>query len=382
MKIAYIIYSISNMTGIERMFVAQMNYLAENCGYGVTLLTYDQGDSPDAYPLSNSVRHIDFGIKRFHVYRYPALLRPLIMWKWNRRLQRCITNIICEIAPDIVVCSSYEISEMRIVLSLKDVGRVVQVHSSYAQSGGSLRSRRIEHSLKLWYRRIFLFRRAVGLVCRFDRIVTLTQGDARLWDSPRVVVIPNPLMIEVPVQPVWRKKKIVAVGSLLLLKGFDMLLEVWAKVCDSHPDWQLEITGEGLEEPFLRQQMQSLPRVRILPRTNDITSRYMAGEIFTMTSRYEGFGLVLLEAMACGLAPVAFDCDFGPREMITDEHDGYLVPLGDINMFAERLSFLMEHEDVRLQIGANAIEKSKRFLPQEILPKFKQLYESLMAPSV
>lgn len=378
MEIVYIIYSISNMTGIERMFVAQMNYLAECCGYKVTLLTYDQGDAPDAYPLSERVRHIDYGIKRFHVYRYPMVLRPFILRKWNRRLRRCITDTVSELVPDIVVCSSYEITEMQIVLSLKNVRHVVQVHSSYSQSGGRLRSRHIEHSLKLWYRRAFVFRRAISLVRQFDSIVALTQGDACHWNSSRVVVIPNPLMIDTPVGFVQREKKVIAVGSLLLVKGFDMLLEAWRKICDSHPDWQLEITGEGVEEPYLRQQMQSLNRVQILPRTIDIASRYMSGEIYAMTSRYEGFGLVLLEAMSCGLAPVAFDCDFGPREIITDGHDGFMVPLGDINMLAERLSFLMEHEDVRHQMGANAIEKSKHYLPQEIMPRFRQLYESLV----
>ncbi len=276
------------------MFVAQMNYLAECCGYEVTLLTCDQGDAPDAYPLSERVRHIDYDIKRFHVYRYPTALRPFILWKWNRRLRRCITDTVSEIVPDIVVCSSYEISEMQIVLSLKNVRHVVQVHSSYSQSGGRLRSRHIEHSLKLWYRRAFVFRRAISLVRQFDRIVTLTQGDACHWNSSRVVVIPNPLMIDTPVGFVLREKKVIAVGSLLLVKGFDMLLEAWGKICDSHPDWQLEITGEGVEEPYLRQQMQSLSRVQILPRTTDIASRYMSGEIYAMTSRYEGFGLVLL----------------------------------------------------------------------------------------
>lgn len=378
MKIVYIIFSISKMTGIERMFVSQLNYLAELKGYDATLLTYDQGNAPDGYPLSSKVRHIDYGIKTFHVYRYPHYVRPFVMWRWNRKLKRCIKESVESIIPDIVVCSSYETSEMQIVLSLRGVKRVVQVHSSFLQSGGVLRSHHIESSLKLCYKKFFTYHKVIRLVRQFDRIVTLTQGDACHWNSSRVVVIPNPLMIDTPVGFVQREKKVIAVGSLLLVKGFDMLLEAWRKICDSHPDWQLEITGEGVEEPYLRQQMQSLSRVQILPRTTDIASRYMSGEIYAMTSRYEGFGLVLLEAMSCGLAPVAFDCDFGPREIITDGHDGFMVPLGDIDMLAERLSYLMDHEDERRRISANAIEKSKHYLPQEIMPRFRQLYESLV----
>jgi len=108
---------------------------------------------------------------------------------------------------------------MQIVLSLKNVRHVVQVHSSYSQSGGRLRSRHIENSLKLWLRRAFVFRRAISLVRQFDRIVTLTQGDACHWNSSRVVVIPNPLMIDTPVGFVQREKKVIAVGSLLLVRG-------------------------------------------------------------------------------------------------------------------------------------------------------------------
>jgi glycosyltransferase involved in cell wall biosynthesis len=382
MKIVYIIYSISNLTGIERMFVSQMNFLAEHYGDDVTLLTYDQGDAADGYPLSEKVNHLDFNIKKFHIYRYPRCIHPLVLWKWNRKLRRCITSTVTDLNPDIVVCSSYEISEMRIVLSLKHVKRVVQIHSSYLQSGGGFRTRHIEKSIVLWYKRNILFHRIVGLVHRFDKIVTLTQGDAELWNSPKVSVIPNSLVIKSSIGRVVREKKVVAVGSLLMVKGFDMLLEVWRKIYRKHMDWHLEITGEGLDESYLLEQMSDMPNVRILPRTRDIADRYLSGEIFAMTSRFEGFGLVLLEAMSFGLAPAAFDCDFGPREIITEGVDGFLVPVGDIDRMAERIEYLMDHDNVRHQMAAAAVEKSKIYHPDKIMPQFEQLYKSLIEPVV
>ena len=378
MRIVYIIFSISKLTGIERMFVTQMNYLADSCGYEVTLLTYDQGDASDGYPLSDRVRHIDYNIKTFHVFRYPMVLRPFILWKWHRRLGKLIRNTIQETAPHIVVCSSYECTEMKIVLSLKHVKRVVQVHSSYLQSGGMLRSRHIENAIKLWYKKLVLAPRVIRQVRRFDSIVALTQGDAALWRSDRVSVIPNPLVVAAPQSEVAREKKIIAVGSLLMVKGFDMLLEAWGKLFRRHPDWQLEITGEGIDRPYLERQMQTMQNVRILPNTHDIASRYLSGEIFAMTSRYEGFGLVLLEAMAFGLAPVAFDCDFGPREIITEGRDGFLVPVGDVELLAERLDYLMNNEAARHAMGMHAIGKARQYHVDRILPKFCQLYESLI----
>ena len=382
MKIVYIIFSISKMTGIERMFVSQVNYLAEQFGYDMTLMTYDQGDAPDAYPLSPKVSHIDFNLKTFHIYRYPLPIRPFIKMKWNRKLGDLIRNTVSHIAPDIVVCSSYEISEMRIVLSLKNVKRVVQIHSSYLQSGGRLRSRHIESGIRLLYNRLFVFHRVVRLVRQFDSIVALTHGDAKLWRSPRVTVIPNALAIETVSKQCERKKKVIAVGSLLMVKGFDMLIEAWRKVCVNHPDWLLEITGEGVEEPHLLQQIESLPSVRILPKTADIGSRYQSGEIFVLSSRYEGFGLVLLEAMSYGLACVSFDCDFGPREIITDGKDGYLVSLGDIDALAERIEYLMNHENDRRRIGENAVIKASQYRIDKIMSLWKQHYESLKGTGV
>ena len=382
MKVVYIIFSISKLTGIEKMFVTQMNYLADHCGYDVTLLTYDQGKAPDGYPLSARVRHIDYNIKTFHVFQYPLVLRPFILRKWHQQLGKLIRNTIQEIAPDIVVCSSYESIEMEIVLSLKHVKRVVQVHSSYLQSGGTLRSRHIENTVKLWYKKLFLFPRVIRQVRSFDSIIVLTQGDAALWHSDRVRVIPNPLVVAVPQGKVVREKKIIAVGSLLMVKGFDMLLEAWDKIFRRHPDWLLEITGEGIDRPYLEQQMQTMQNVRILPNTHDIASRYMSGEIFVMTSRYEGFGLALLEAMSFGLAPVAFDCDFGPREIISEGHDGFLVPVGNIDLLSERLEYLMNNEAERHTMGARAIEKSRQFQVDKVLPKFYHLYESLIESDI
>ena len=128
--------------------------------------------------------------------------------------------------------------------------------------------------------------------------------------------------------------------------------------------------------------MSDMPNVRILPRTRDIADRYLSGEIFAMTSRFEGFGLVLLEAMSFGLAPAAFDCDFGPREIITEGVDGFLVPVGDIDRMAERIEYLMDHDNVRHQMAAAAVEKSKIYHPDKIMPQFEQLYKSLIEPVV
>jgi glycosyltransferase involved in cell wall biosynthesis len=104
---------------------------------------------------------------------------------------------------------------------------------------------------------------------------------------------------------------------------------------------------------------------------------YLEGSVFVMTSRFEGFGMVLIEAMSCGLPCIAFDCPYGPREIIEDGKTGYLIPYDNDDMFVERLTYLMEHPEVREQMGRAAKESVKRFSEELVMKKWKQFYESL-----
>lgn len=377
MKVAYIISSVRRMNGIERMFISQMNYLADEYGYDISLLTYEQGAAPVIYPLSSKVHHIDYNIKMFRVYRFSRWTRSFILLRWQIMLWKKMRVTLNKIHPDIVVCSSYNILEMLLVLSMKDCRRLVQIHSNYYQSGGRLKRHNQEGLIHRLYNRYIAFPIVVTLVRRFDSIVALTEGDGKKWKSCRVTVIPNPLVITVPVEMIKRENKVIAVGSLHLSKGFDLLIRSWAKIYNKYPEWKLEITGKGEEEQNLQQMICEVERASILSPTKDIVKRYQSGSIYVFSSRFEGFGLVLLEAMSLGLACVAFDCDFGPREIITDGEDGYLVPPGDVEALAERIDYLICHPEERERLGKNAVEKSKQFNIDKIMAEWHDLYESL-----
>ena len=139
MRIVYIISSIRKMSGIERMFVSQINYLANHFGYDVTILTYEQGDAPFIYNVSSRVKHVDYNVKMFKSYKFSLLRRIFVLSKWQLGLWKRMRVTIKELRPDIVVCSSYSIAEMLFVLFLRRIKNVVQVHSNYYQSGGRLK---------------------------------------------------------------------------------------------------------------------------------------------------------------------------------------------------------------------------------------------------
>ena len=117
--------------------------------------------------------------------------------------------------------------------------------------------------------------------------------------------------------------------------------------------------------------------IRVNDGTPDIFDRYCDSSIFILTSVYEPFGLVLPEAMSCGLPVVSFDCDYGPREIITDGVDGYLVPLGNVEMFADRVCQLIENPLLRQKMGQAGILSSKRFSPEIIMPQWDKLFKRI-----
>ena len=157
------------------------------------------------------------------------------------------------------------------------------------------------------------------------------------------------------------------------------MLKAWKLVEEKHPDWRLDIFGSGTLDAELRAQIsqEEIHRVEIRPFTSNIAEQYAQSSIFVLCSRFEGFGLVLIEAMKTGLPCVVFDCPFGPSDVVVDGECGYVVPEGDIKLFANRLSILIEDENVRNQFSKASIEREKNYNPDEVMSKYKLLVEQL-----
>lgn len=220
-----------------------------------------------------------------------------------------------------------------------------------------------------------------------DALVTLTDRDAEEYRAlvgpgPRILAIPNAVPDTGTRRAALDAKIVISGGRLVEQKGYDRLLPVWARIAPQRPDWQLHVYGGGAMEKKLRKLVATLGlegSAILHPRTPHLFDRLEEGSVFVMTSRREGFPMVLLEAMSIGLPVVAYDCPTGPRELVTDGVHGYVVPDGDEAALAARLLELMDDAEARKRMGANGPAKAHEFDPGPILDRWEQLFAELLA---
>ena len=168
------------------------------------------------------------------------------------------------------------------------------------------------------------------------------------------------------------------VGRFSSQKDIQSLLSIWNLVNKKHPNWQLRIYGDGeLKEHYMPIIQGMDANIRVFPPTPDIMEKYLDNSILLLTSLYEPFGLVLPEAMSCGLPVVAFDCPYGPADIITDGVDGFLIKNRDIKAFADRVSQLIESHELRLRMGRAGIASSKRYRSEIIMPQWVALFKQI-----
>ena len=219
---------------------------------------------------------------------------------------------------------------------------------------------------------------------RLDAVVTLTRADAKryrtlLGSATRTVAIPN--AVPPPgVQAGLDSNVVVAAGRLTGQKGFDRLIRAFRRVADKRPDWQLRIFGQGEGQQALQALIDDLDlggNVRLMGFTNRLPQEMADASIYALSSRFEGFPMVLLEAMACGLPPVSFDCPTGPRDLIDDGVDGLLIRNGDVDAFAAGLLRLIDDDATRRAMGAAALDKSRQFTPTAIGQRWIDLFTVL-----
>jgi len=217
---------------------------------------------------------------------------------------------------------------------------------------------------------------------RLDCLVSLTERDLPKLrkHNPNVRIIPNPVTFYPEHPAKLENRLILAIGRIDHPKGYDLMMETFEQFCIKNSDWKLKIIGEGpMKEKIekLALELGIAHRLTIAPSTSQIEEEYLQASIFLMTSRTEGFPMVLLEAQACGLPIVAFDCETGPAEIVHHGVDGFLVRPNDIDEISERLLELASDHSKRKQFGANARQNVKRFLPEEIFQKWDDLFDDL-----
>ena len=373
MKILYIFRSLAVWGGIERILVDKMNYMAEHYGMDVYLLTSDQGCHPITYHLSDGVHREDLGICFYQQYRSHGLCRLLVAGKMNRQYRHMLADCLYKIQPDLIICTTAD--NIGVITKLKgNVPLIVESHS--------ICTRTLNHGRSWLQKKINRYVLLRGL-SKADMLVALTEGDAKEWRKyhSQVMVIPNFIHPHEEHISNCSTKKVIFVGRFDYQKRVQDAIRIWKKVRERHSDWVLEIYGDGEMRQEVCSLASSVGGITIHQPTSQIFQAYQKCSFLISTSLFEPFGLVIPEAMSCGLPVVAFDCPYGPNDLIINKRDGYLVSDRNIDAFADKICELIDNPELRKTMGNNALTSSKRYTAEQIMPYWLQLF-SMLLPSV
>ena len=372
MRILYVTDALAIWGGLERVLVEKANYLATHDGNEVFMLTISQGEHPFPFPLDNKVTHVDLNIPFYTQYQYSGIRRLLSLRRLHRDCRKGIRQQLNYINPDAILCPRIEF--VKDICKVKgDTPLVFESHSSFWTSrferAGLLRR------LHTWWMN--------QSAKQAQAVVTLTEGDAAAWKkvNNHVFVIPNVVHLnEKDVYSNVDAKSAVFVGRLSRQKNIGCLLSIWQLVRQRHPDWQLHVYGEkgDIEEPLWQQLHEEGNGITVHSPTTEILNVYQQHAMLLLTSRYEPFGMVLPEAMSCGLPVVAFDCPYGPADIITNGVDGFLVGNRDIQQFVDKVCLLIENEKLRREMGQNGIKAAERYKEDMIMSLWNNLLEKLL----
>jgi glycosyltransferase involved in cell wall biosynthesis len=359
MTICLFLHDLTSGGGTERMAVSLANALAQR-GHTLHLVSLAPAGTP-FFPLAAGVTA--------HSLNIPV---AQLTWRYFAAIKR-LRAVVKRIAPAYVIDVDVILSAISIPACRRTATRVVAwEHYNYFAKR--------ESRVRVWGRRLAA-RKATA-------VVTLTREDA---DNYRrnctcrayIVTIPN-FIAALPADPAQlNSRTVLAVGHLIPRKGFDLLLQAWALLKEDDDDfcgWELHVVGDGEEKENLLALARSLgiaEDVTFLPPDAHIDRHYRSAALYVMSSRAEGFGMVLIEAMSFGLPVVSFACPLGPAEIIRHGTDGFLVAPESVPGLRDALRLLLQRADLRRAMGADARIRVRRFLASEIVPQWENLLKSL-----
>jgi len=363
--------------GVERVLTLKANYFAEHFGYDITIILTEGKDKPLFYPLSDKVKIINLNIGFEELWGCSFIKKVLIYLKKQYRYRKALTQELMRLRPDMTI--SLLRREINFITSIEDGSKKIgELHVNRAnyRNFESAESNVIKNLFsKFWMKNL------VQHLRRLDGFVTLTKEDLLQWpELKNVVVIPDPLAFYPTSKSPLESKRVIAVGRYAYQKGFDLLLRAWKKVEKQASDWELVIFGQGDRSPYdsLVDELHiDRQRCHLNGPTENIISEYLNSSVFVFSSRFEGFGMVLVEAMACGLPVVSFDCPCGPKDIVASGVDGILVENGNIDKLSEAIVSLIQDEKNLRRMACNAIDNVQRFNIEQVALRWKSLFESV-----
>lgn len=381
MKIRYLLLNAYTVGGTVRTVISQANAMAA-AGHDVEIVSVWRQRETPAFSIDRGVR--------LHALIDASAAVP----GWRRRMEALTMRGASRLVPNSEV--RYDrfnrLTDRRVVRFLQSLEGGVLVTTrpalnllaaQYAPPG----------VVTVGQEHMHLARHKPGLVQaiqatypRLDAVSVLTESDARAYRSAlgetrvRIARIPNALAGTLHERSSLERPLVVAAGRLVKSKGFDQLIEAFAAVAAVHPDWRLRIFGSGTEREALRKLIHArhlYNHVYLMGATTQLDHELAKASMFVLSSRHEGFGMVLAEAMSHGVPVISYDCPQGPKEIISEGEDGLLVPPQNISALSSAINSLIEDEGKRNCMGEKAAESARRYDMDHILPQWEELFMEL-----
>lgn len=354
-KIAIVISDITKCGGTERVVISLANYLFLNVNSVEVISLFSEKAANVFFPLNEKIK-----IHHLEILSYTgqSLIRKL--YGWTTSLIKCYKGIRNN-DSDVLIGTSRNTN----ILSLL-----------YKRERMIIGCEHFANNVPMNY----LLKKIRNICYRsLDRLIVLTERDVFYYSrlNINVVLIPNAIPFETP-QYSEKENIAIAVGRHTEQKAFDKLIKLWKKVEDC-TSWTLYIIGEGelLEYNKLTALKNNCQRIIFLPFQKDIISYYKRASLYLMTSLYEALPMVLIEAKTCGCVCISYDCDTGPREIIVDEEDGFIIPVNDDSLFVKRVFQLTDDKNLLNEMSEKAAINSKEYSVEVIMPKWLTLLDEL-----
>ncbi|MBC7641844.1 MAG: glycosyltransferase family 4 protein [Flavobacterium sp.] len=360
MKILFLTDQMYLHGGIERILSQKINYLIDFYQQDVYLITTEQKNQISVYELDKSLIWKDLSINYHREISYFHPKNLIKIFSHFKKLKRFIKLI----QPDLIISVSTSPEQYFLPFICRNIPKIKEFHSS----------RFNYQKNKNWKQKLdkaFEF---------YDELIVLNSDEAKYYTNKNITIIPNFTDFQLFNNKLIAKQKtIIAAGRIAPVKQFDELIKIWKMIHIDFPDWKVKIFGNG--EPKIIQELKLLiadlnlaDSVFLLPATNNIQEEMLQASVYAMTSSTECFPMVLLEAQACSLPILSYDCPNGPRNIITENSDGFLIEPQNKLLFTQKLSDLINSENMIHLMGNNAQKNISKFKKEIVMLQWKELF--------
>lgn len=376
-KITYCIPALYNPGGMERIITEKINFLMETGRYNISVITTEQRGRPCYFKLHDEVVLHHLSVNFDEAFSLPLFSKFRVVKGKLKLYKSLLTKIIETENTDICISTGgkeleflssmnvqcKKVLEMHFAKNFREQFLLARKNSLINKILGKIRTKQLEDQTK-----------------KLDAVVVLTKEDQKDWEKTHknIYQIYNFSAITSNQFPDYNKKRAIAIGKLDPQKGFDMLIDAWSLRKNDLSDWTLDIFGQGDWEELLKEKIKIHGlenNIFLRGVTQQTEQEFLKSSLFLFSSRYEGFSLVFIEAMNCGLPIISFDCHQGPSELIKNNDIGKLIIQNDISRFADAIVTLATDEALRRKMGMASKEKAMQFSKDKIMLQWEDFFQ-------